>query len=284
MVDDKPDNLVALEAVLSDPGYHLLSAHSGAEAIELLKKNEVDVILMDIQMPGMDGYEAARQIKRMEHCKNTPIIFISAIFTENPHVKQGYEAGAIDYFTKPFDPEILKMKVAIYASFKQKEVLLREREKQLKESEELLKAGRKLSATLESLPIGVIVADSKGRIIQTNDTVLRIWKSIEPSENDSYGEFLKWWSQDGQLIKEALLYVLKNGQAMHNEILKLKCFDGTLKTVLGSVSPLKGLNDRVVGAVAVIQDITEHKKIEKDMEQRILHFISLGLELEQQVP
>jgi len=105
LVDDKPENLIALAAVLAGPQYHLISANSGEEALELLEKNEVDLILLDIQMPGMDGYETARKIKQMERYQNTPIIFITAIFTENPHIKKGYQAGAIDYFTKPFDPD-----------------------------------------------------------------------------------------------------------------------------------------------------------------------------------
>jgi PAS domain S-box-containing protein len=280
LVDDKPENLIALEAVLS-ADYQLVSAQSGAEALELLKTNDVDVVLLDIQMPGMDGYETARRIKQMEHCKDLPIIFITAIYTEDPHIKKGYEAGALDYFTKPFDPDILKMKIAIYASFRQKESLLREREKRMRESEELLKAGRKLSAILETLTVGVIIADTEGRIIQTNDAVSRIWKSPDPLGDDAYGEFIKWWGREGQVIKEAFTRALSRGQATHNETIRIKCFDESSKEILGSVSPLTGLNDVLVGAVAVVQDITEHKKIEEDMEQRILKLISLGIEFEQ---
>src|SRR5438552_559652 len=107
LVDDKPANLLALEAVLKEDGYTIILANSGKEALDLLKEKEVDLILLDIQMPGMDGYETARRIKQMPACQNIPIIFITAIFTENPYVKKGYEVGAIDYFAKPFDPDLL---------------------------------------------------------------------------------------------------------------------------------------------------------------------------------
>ena len=280
LVDDKPSNLIALEALLSGE-YSLLLAHSGQEALDLLEKNEVAVILLDIQMPGMDGFETARRIKKMENGRNVPIIFITAIFTETPFVKQGYQVGAVDYFSKPFDPEILKLKIAMYASYRQKETLLKEREKRIRQTEELLKAGRKLSAVLETLPVGVLIADGDGRISQSNEETLRIWCSIEPLKGDSYGEFLEWWNRDGQAIKAALSQVLGSGQPVRHQIMSIKCFDGKSKTLLSSVSPLRGLGEDIVGAVVVLQDITEHKKIEEDMEQRILNLITLGVGFEQ---
>jgi|GEM_PF-919127 len=280
IVDDLPANLFTMEILLRD-AYELIFAHSGQEAVAALTKKEVDLVLLDIQMPGMDGYETARRIKQLAHCQDVPIIFITAIFNEDPYIKKGYEAGAIDYFTKPFDPDILKMKIAIYSSFRQKDLLLKDRERRITESEELIKAGRKLSAILETLTVGVIISDGEGRIVQSNDTVLKIWKSIEPFESDSYGEFLDWWSDGGLMIKKAFAIALNGGASTHNELMKIKCFDGSPKTILSSVSPLRGLNNRIVGAVAVIEDITEHKKIEENMEQRILKLISLGVEFEQ---
>lgn len=282
IVDDNPSNLIALEAVLDD--YKVLSANSGQEALDLLEKNHVNVILLDIQMPGIDGFETARRIKLMPSYHGTPIIFVTAVFKDDPYVKKGYEVGGIDYFTKPFDPEILKTKVAIYASYHQKDSLLKEREQRIKQSEELLKAGHKLSAVLESLPVGVIISDVKGGILQTNDTVLKIWKSIEPAENDSYGEFLKWWAGGGKVVKDSFSAALTQGSSSHNEVLSIVCFDGTCKTVLSSVSPLKGLDEKIVGAVAVIQDITEHKKIEAHMEESIMQLVSIGVEIEQRSP
>jgi PAS domain S-box-containing protein len=281
IVDDKPENLLALEAVLKSEGYDLISAHSGEEALSILEAREVDVILLDIQMPKMDGYQTAKSIKQLESCQNTPIIFITAIFTENPHIKKGYQAGAIDYFTKPFDPDILRMKVGIYASFRQRDALLKEREARIRESEELLAAGRKLSEVLETLPVGVVIADVQGGIFQINDEMLRILESDKPLETDSYGEFLEWWAHEGRIIKTSFSKALDTGQSTHNEFIKIKCFNGAFKSVLSSVSPLRGLDNQIVGAVAVLQDISEHKKIGEDMEQRILKLLSLGVEIEQ---
>ena len=285
LVDDRPANLLALEAVLGDSDYALVKAHSGAEALSLLRQHpDIALVLLDVQMPEMDGFEVSRRIKQMPECRDIPIIFITAIHTENPFVKQGYEAGAVDYFSKPFDPEILKLKVGIYASFRQRAHLLKEKERQLKESEELLRTGRKLSAILESLPVGVIIADIDGRICQTNDEVLKILKSVELTTTDSYGEFIDWWERDGHRLKGPggpLMRALSEGRASHNEIVRIKCVDGTSKSVFTSASPLRGLDLHILGAVVVIQDVTAHREIEADIEKRIISLVALGVEFEQ---
>ena len=117
-VDDNRANLVALDAVLSRQ-YDLVFANSAAEAISYLKAHQdLDVILMDVQMPLMDGYDAASIIKTLPGCSEIPLIFVTAHFQEDPHVKRGYAVGAVDYFSKPFDPDILRLKVGVYASFR----------------------------------------------------------------------------------------------------------------------------------------------------------------------
>lgn len=283
-VDDQPANLIALEAVLASE-YNLILANSGSEAILVLEqRHDIGIILMDLQMPLMDGFETAARIKEMDGCKDIPIIFITAIYKEEPFVRKGYELGGVDYFSKPFDPEILRKKVAIYSSFRQKAEFLKERERQIRESEELFEAGRKLSSVLESLPVGVLISDVDGRICQTNDEVSRIYKATAPMERDSYGEILGWWDSNGHMIQDQngpLARALHSGQKSHNEIIHIRCFDGSSKTILGSASPLLGLDGQIVGAVVVIQDITESKKISADFEQRITKLVSLGVEIEQ---
>ena len=285
LVDDKPANLLALEAVLESPDYTLIRAQSGPEALAQLHAHpDIALILLDVQMPGMDGMETARRIKEIPACQDIPIIFITAIFTEDPFVKRGYEAGAVDYFSKPFDPEILRLKVGIYASFRQKASLLKDKERQLRESEELLRTGRKLSGILESLRVGVIITDAHGRVCQTNDEVLNILKSVDQLRTDSYGEFLEWWDHDGQLLKGRegpLMRSLLKGDVSHNELVQLNCFDRSTKSVFASTSPLRGLDGHIVGAVLVIQDVTAQKEIEEDIEKRILQLVSLGVEFEE---
>jgi len=280
-VDDVPANLIALEAVLFKD-YNVIMANSGFEAINILKgRQDIDVILMDLQMPDMDGFEAAAQIKKLPGYDDVPIIFITAIYKEEPFIRKGYQVGGVDYFTKPFDPEILRMKVGIYALFRTKAAVLKERERQIRTSEELLKAGRKLSSVIESLPVGVLISDTEGRICQTNGEVSRIYKVSEPIEHDLYGRILGWWDEIGNMKSAPLLRALNEGQTSHNEVIPIRCLDGSPKKVLASASPLRGLGNEIVGAVVVIQDITESKKIEEELEERITKLISLGVELEQ---
>jgi two-component system, sporulation sensor kinase E len=111
LVDDRPENLVALEALLESPRVKLTKCLSGEEALKAVLKEDYAVILLDVQMPGLDGYETARLIKSREKSKDTPIIFVTAINKEPEHVFSGYTIGAIDYLFKPFDPDILKTKV-----------------------------------------------------------------------------------------------------------------------------------------------------------------------------
>jgi CheY-like chemotaxis protein len=283
LVDDRPANLLALEAVLSGPEYELVTANSGQEALSALQKHsDIALILLDVQMPGMDGFEVSRHVKAVPALRDIPIIFITAFHTEDPFIKRGYEVGGVDYFSKPFDPEILRLKVGIYASFRQKATLLREKERQLRESEELLRTGRKLSAILEAIPVGVIITDAEGSVCQTNDAILHILKSVDQMRTDSYDEFLAWWRSDGHLLKgddRPLMQALSCGRVSNNEVINIRCIDHTRKSVLMSASPLRALDRHIVGAVVVMQDVTAHKQIEADIQKKIVHLVSLGVEL-----
>jgi PAS domain-containing protein len=239
---------------------------------------------MDVHMPVMDGFETAGQIKKMAHCQEIPIIFITAIYTEDPYIKKGYESGGIDYFGKPFDPDILRMKLSVYASFRRRTETLKARERQVRESEELLRVGRRLSSVLENLPVGVLILDLEGRICQSTEEVSRILKVTEPAQADSYGVILGWWDAEGRLLKDpegSLTRALRTGESSHSEPIAIRCLDGTTRTILSSISPLRGLTGEIVGAVILIQDFTETRKIEEDLEERVNRLIGAGVELEQ---
>ena len=115
LVDDRPDNLLALRAVLEPLGFGLVEASSGEEALRQLLVDEFAVIILDVQMPVLDGFETARLIKGRERTRHVPIIFLTAISGEPEHYLRGYETGAVDYVYKPFEPEILRAKVAVLA-------------------------------------------------------------------------------------------------------------------------------------------------------------------------
>ncbi|MDA5286276.1 response regulator [Streptomyces sp. NPDC054904] len=126
LVDDRPENLLALEAILSALDQTLVRASSGEEALKALLTDDFAVILLDVQMPGMDGFETAAHIKRRERTRDIPIIFLTAINHGPHHTFRGYAAGAVDYISKPFDPWVLRAKVSVFVELYTKNCQLRE--------------------------------------------------------------------------------------------------------------------------------------------------------------
>src|SRR5437879_10384612 len=114
LVADRPANLVALEAVLAPLDVTLLQATSGDDALRHLLATDVSVILLDVQMPGIDGFETAARIKERERTRNTPIIFLTAISSQHEHVLRGYSSAAVDYLARPIHTDILRAKVAAF--------------------------------------------------------------------------------------------------------------------------------------------------------------------------
>ena len=114
LVDDRPENLLALEAILSGLGHPLVRAGSGEHALKRLLTEEFSLILLDVQMPGMDGFETAGHIQQRERTRDIPILFLTAIDGAGHQAFRGYAAGAVDYLSKPFDPWVLRAKVTVF--------------------------------------------------------------------------------------------------------------------------------------------------------------------------
>jgi signal transduction histidine kinase len=147
LVDDEPKNLLALSALLENLGHHLLLARSGEEALRCALEHELALILLDVRMPGIDGFETARLLHARERSRLTPIIFLTAAADELGSVFRGYEVGAVDYLVKPLVPEVLLSKVSVFVDLYRKNAELsreiaerRQAEQQVRESEERLRA------------------------------------------------------------------------------------------------------------------------------------------------
>ncbi|SED50199.1 Response regulator receiver domain-containing protein [Streptomyces sp. 3213] len=124
LVDDMEDNLLALEAVLVSLNEPLVRARSGEEAMKALLRQRFAVVLLDIRMPGMDGFETAANIKRLDQTKDVPIIFLTGSDSDAGYAFRGYATGAADYLTKPFDPWVLRAKVTVFLELHRKNQLL----------------------------------------------------------------------------------------------------------------------------------------------------------------
>ncbi|WP_217239915.1 two-component system response regulator [Streptomyces sp. AC555_RSS877] len=120
LVDDMEDNLIALEAVLRSLNEPLFRARSGEEAMKALLRRRFALVLLDVRMPGMDGFETAANIKRLDQTKDVPIIFLTGAEDDSGYAFRGYATGAADYLTKPFDPWVLRAKVTVFLELDRK--------------------------------------------------------------------------------------------------------------------------------------------------------------------
>jgi PAS domain S-box-containing protein len=185
LVDDRPENLLALEAILEPLGQNLVRATSGDEALRKLLQQEFAVILLDVQMPGLNGFETARLIKAREKSKFIPIIFLTAISKEEEYVFQGYSVGAVDYLFKPFQPDILRSKVMVFVDLylKQKQIarqeqLLRESERrtlQLQHLAELQESEARFADVVGSAMDAILTFDAGGRVTMFNAAAERMF-------------------------------------------------------------------------------------------------------------
>ncbi|HEV8541039.1 MAG TPA: ATP-binding protein [Verrucomicrobiae bacterium] len=152
MVDDSPDKLLAMESVLADLGQNLVKVNSGEEALRILLKQEFALILLDVNMPRMDGFETAQMIRRRRSLEHIPIIFVTALSTTDADVFKGYQFGAVDYILTPFVPEILKTKVGVFIELWKQRRELQARAETLKQLNESLEArAQQLSAVNHEL-------------------------------------------------------------------------------------------------------------------------------------
>jgi CheY-like chemotaxis protein len=178
LVDDRPENLVALEAILSSLDQILVPVRSGEQAIQAVLADEYAVVLLDIMMPGMDGFETATQIKRHAKSRDVPIIFLTAATMQPEQAFRGYAAGAVDYLAKPFDPWVLKSKVSVFVDLYLKRdkagaqhPVLDQLSAGLGAVEETLALLRKLPAVLRDVEAKEIAAQLAERVGRLRDAL-----------------------------------------------------------------------------------------------------------------
>ncbi|MCX5386062.1 two-component system response regulator [Streptomyces sp. NBC_00083] len=179
LVDDRPENLLALEAILSALDQTLVRASSGEEALKALLTDDFAVILLDVQMPGMDGFETAAHIKRRERTRDIPIIFLTAINHGPHHTFRGYAAGAVDYISKPFDPWVLRAKVSVFVELYMKNCQLREQAALLRLQ---LEGGSQGGAAKESAGL---LAELSARLAAVEEQAEALSKQLDDESADA---------------------------------------------------------------------------------------------------
>ncbi|MDP2709575.1 MAG: SpoIIE family protein phosphatase [Solirubrobacteraceae bacterium] len=255
LVDDHEENLLALEGILEPTGYRLVRAGSGDEALRALLRDEFAAILLDVQMPGLDGFETAALIRARERTRNVPIIFVTAISKTPEHVFRGYDSGAVDYLFKPVDPVVLRSKVEVFGE-------LYERGRALAEREELLRA------TFEDAPIGMARADPDGRLRHVNRA---LEEAVGRDAVELIGRTLdELGPRDDAGIDDELRAQLLAGELRHYEFeRRLTGPRGTTIPVLVSASLARPSNGGPPDLILQLQDLRERRRAQRDREQLI---------------
>jgi len=180
VVDDHQENLVALRSILEQLDCQVMEATSGADALALILKHDFAVILLDVMMPTMDGFETARYVRDRKASKHIPIIFLTANGGDAEYVSKGYSEGAVDYLVKPIDPGIVKAKVAVFIELFRKEQQILLQEERLRAAERargdaaLRQSEALYEATFNHAPVGIAHADTTGRWLRVNDRICEI--------------------------------------------------------------------------------------------------------------
>ena len=250
LVDDRPENLLALEAILEPLEADLVRAASGEEALRRLLHEEFAAILLDVQMPGMDGFQTAELIKQRERTRHVPILFLTAISKDAEHVFRGYSAGAVDYLMKPFEPLVLRAKVAVFIELWQKTVELRRRDALLAE-QELATVERESEMRYRSLadavPQIVWTADANGVITYRNER----WYELTGLERDRAVAWEDFVHPDDAAATGAAWDEARRTRTPLDAEYRIRLVDGTYRWFLGRALPT---HDGWVGTSTDIED------------------------------
>lgn len=262
-VDDVPENLAALDALLRDEDLELVRAASGTEALELLLVHDVALALLDVQMPGMDGFELAELMRGTERTRRVPIVFLTAVATDERRRFRGYEAGAVDYLLKPVDPQILRSKVDIFVE------LFRHRRDLARQRDEHAAALARLHAHIDNSPLAIIEFDGGARIIGWSKGAERMfgWRAAEVAGFQPAD--LEWFEdQDAERFAE-LIQAMVDGQRLRTmELLGMRTAEGVRLDCECYCSVLLDPAGRLLSVNVQVLDITVRKRAEET--QRLL--------------
>lgn len=295
MIDDQPGKLLSYRAILDDLGENLISATTAKETLDLLLNNEIAIILMDVSMPELNGFELADMIHQHPRFEKIAIIFISAVHLTDLDRIKAYQRGAMDYISVPVVPELLRAKVNLFADLYRKtrelELLNSELEQRvLARTEELRESAeriRSLNAQLQQriaeleivmkvLPIGISVAhDPECRVITGNAAMYQLL-DLPPETNLSLSAYpkekppIEIYPQDGRLPIDELPVELAavTGKAVASVELEIHHKSGRVTQALASANPLFDDSGNVCGAVGALIDITERKRMEQTLRER----------------
>jgi len=258
IVDDVPANLDALDALLGGNGIELLRAESGPEALELLLVHEVALALLDVQMPGMDGFELAELMRGAERTRSIPIIFLTAVATDERRRFRGYETGAVDYLLKPVDAQVVRSKVAIFCE------LARQRQELARQRDVLAAALNRLQAHTDNSPLAVVEFDPDLRIISWSGGAERLFGYTAREAVGSKAAELRWLASEEEALFTALVEEMRCGRHLREmQTHRVAHRDGSAVDCEWYCSALFDSAGRLSSVNVQILDVTERKRAEE---------------------
>lgn len=279
LVDDRPEKLLALESVLTGEGQRLMFAHSGKEALRLVLSHEFAVILLDVSMPIMDGFETAALIRQRKTSEHTPIIFITAINASDTHASRGYSLGAVDYIFAPVVPDILRAKVSVFIDLFRKARDIKRQSDWLRKEAEHRAASleSRLDSLLNRLNVGVFRSTRGGGLISANPTFYRLF-GINPSVPPESINLVNLYVHDQD--RAALAIRLERDGQVQEYHVRQRRLDGTLIWV--SMSKVMVTDtDGQVQFDGLVEDITARKDAEAALIAKAEELARSNAELEE---
>jgi PAS domain S-box-containing protein len=288
MVDDQPSKLLSYEAILGDLGENLIKARSAREALDQLLHHDVAVVLMDVSMPEIDGFELADMMHQHPRFHKIAIIFISAVHLTDIDRIKGYQSGAVDYISVPVVPELLRAKVSVFAELHRKtrqlERLNRELEQRVEERTEEIRSLNsqleqrvaELETIMQVLPVGVSVSqDPECRFITANAALSELL-GVEQGDNislsaDNMANLSFEIYQHGKRLDDdamPLQLAAKTAQPVGSMEIEIRRLEGDSSYLMASATPLFGEDGKVRGTVGAFFDVTHRRRLENLLRER----------------
>jgi PAS domain S-box-containing protein len=273
LVDDRQDKLLALEAVLSSLGQKLVFARTGKEALRHLLTTEFAVVLMDISMPGMDGFETASLIRQRPRTEHIPIIFVTSISQSENQVYRGYSLGAVDYILAPIVPEVLRAKVSVFVELSLKTEQIKEQAEQLRRIQEA-EHHKKLAETVGrleretkrnrffTLALDMLaIADFRGRFLQVNPSWEKCLGYTEEELRDRSGLELVHPEEQEEMARQ--MQRLQEGEPTTYFEGRYRCKDGSWRWLGWTAAPF--VSEQLIYVFA--RDVTRRREAEREVQE-----------------
>ena len=265
VVDDNADYLFALEEVLAGPDRHVVMVQSGEEALRYLLGADVGVILLDIHLSGLSGYETAALIRKRSRTRAVPMIFVTGCSKDNTEIAHGYSFGAVDYIFKPVDPTVLRSKVDCFVALAKSTQILKRQTRAFELSEKGFINSRGAAMLVKEAPLPAILADARGCVLHANIEAIRVlgahigpcvaatnWTTLTPGER---------WLLTGA-IREAT-----ERQVMREICVHPRPQSGELMAIAVSLGPLRDDDGRVMGVLGIGRDMRPYQQAMLDLER-----------------